>query len=241
MEIIPVIDLKEEMAWSFGHGLAGATSTCRLRRRWRRRAILSMCAVGLLGVHPFTTPPCRRSPDAIEAKGCNQAALQRLRTAFLPRSALWVDNGIGDAASAEAWLAAGLGHLGLGSEAQSDVALARRMAGEARIILSLDFRGEAFSKVAGLLADPSAWPKRICIGMTRWRASFVRRRPVSLNRLASLVALAPDRELHAAGGVRDLVDLRQLAPAGIAGALVASSPHDGRLDGRRHRQPVIAS
>ena len=45
----------------------------------------------------------------------------------------------------------------------------------------------------------------------------------------ALHAAAPDRWLHAAGGVRDIADIETLALAGISGALVATSLHDGRL------------
>jgi phosphoribosylformimino-5-aminoimidazole carboxamide ribotide isomerase len=51
-------------------------------------------------------------------------------------------------------------------------------------------------------------------------------------RLVALRAAAPDLELYAAGGVRDIRDIENLARAGVRGALVSTSLHDGRL-GRR--------
>jgi phosphoribosylformimino-5-aminoimidazole carboxamide ribotide isomerase len=41
--------------------------------------------------------------------------------------------------------------------------------------------------------------------------------------------MAAGRRIYAAGGVRDAADLAALARAGIAGALVATALHDGRL------------
>ncbi len=39
----------------------------------------------------------------------------------------------------------------------------------------------------------------------------------------------PEREVYAAGGVRDAADLERLAAEGIAGVLVASALHGGKL------------
>jgi phosphoribosylformimino-5-aminoimidazole carboxamide ribotide isomerase len=52
-----------------------------------------------------------------------------------------------------------------------------------------------------------------------------------MDRLRSINAKAPDRRVYAAGGVRDAADLVALRRAGIAGALVASSLHNGKLTG----------
>jgi uncharacterized protein related to proFAR isomerase len=43
--------------------------------------------------------------------------------------------------------------------------------------------------------------------------------------------VAPGKRIFAAGGVRDAADLDLLKRAGIAGALIASCLHDGRLRG----------
>ena len=53
------------------------------------------------------------------------------------------------------------------------------------------------------------------------------RRPAACVRACSVEAAGT--EVYAAGGVRDAADLRALAAAGIAGALVASSLHNGRI------------
>jgi phosphoribosylformimino-5-aminoimidazole carboxamide ribotide isomerase len=44
-----------------------------------------------------------------------------------------------------------------------------------------------------------------------------------------LCARAPEVELLAGGGVRDVADLRALADAGAAGALVATALHSGAI------------
>ncbi len=48
-------------------------------------------------------------------------------------------------------------------------------------------------------------------------------------RLAGIIARAGGRRVHAAGGVRDAGDLHRLAEMGVAGVLLASALHDGRL------------
>ena len=98
-----------------------------------------------------------------------------------------------------------------------------------------------------------AWPRRAVAGFSRRRVSGTAgnswRRPNSgrarvlamtlarvgsgagpdLARLAEIEARAGGREVYAAGGVRDARDLEALIAMGVAGALVATSLHDGRL------------
>jgi phosphoribosylformimino-5-aminoimidazole carboxamide ribotide isomerase len=52
-----------------------------------------------------------------------------------------------------------------------------------------------------------------------------------MNRLATIQSQVVNRQVYAAGGVRDANDLALLSRVGIAGALVATSLHDGKLTG----------
>ena len=161
MEIIPVLDLK-----------GGVVVRARMGQRDLYRPIVTPLAAtsdpldvarGLLAVHPFATLYVA-DLDAIEGRGDNGPALRRLR-ADCTGVSLWVDNGIADAAAATRWLDTGVGSLVLGSETQSDAALVGRFAGDSRVILSLDFRGDAFQGPHAILDAPTAWPTRI-IAMT---------------------------------------------------------------------------
>jgi len=183
-------------------------------------------ARGLRAIHPFATLYVA-DLDAIEGRGDNGAALRRLQ-ADCPGVALWVDNGIADAAVAARWLDAGIGSLVLGSETQTDAALTRSFAGDDRVILSLDYRGDAFQGPRDILDAPSAWPAKIVV-MTLARVGSAA--GPDLDRLAQVRRSAAGRRIYAAGGVRDAGDLAALARAGIAGALVATALHDGRLAG----------
>lgn len=222
MNIIPVLDLR-----------GGAVVRAQSGERHRYRPIVTPLSPtsdpvdvtrGLLSVHPFTTFYLA-DLDGIEATGNNDRALHRLRAEF-PALAFWVDNGVADVAAANRWLDGGLGDLVIGSESQKDLALARHLAGHDRVVLSLDFRGDAFQGPPALLDDPAAWPRRLIV-MTLARVGSGA--GPDLDRLGAVRHAAPDRAIHAAGGVRDGADLAALKRAGIAGALVATSLHDGRL------------
>jgi HisA/HisF family protein len=224
MEVIPVLDLKE-----------GVVVHARMGRRDQYRPIETPLAStsnpvdvarGLLAIHPFETFYIA-DLDAIENAGNNDAALTRLKTE-LPNLVFWVDNGVADLARANSWLDAGLGNLVLGSESQRDGALVRRLSQDDRVILSLDYRGDEFLGPAALLSDAADWPRKI-IAMTLARVGSAN--GPDLNRLAAIKAAAPDKLIYAAGGVRDPADLAALRRAGIEGALVASSLHNGKLTG----------
>jgi HisA/HisF family protein len=222
MEIIPVLDLKD-----------GVVVRARMGQRDLYAPIVTPLAAtsdpvdvmrGMLGIHPFATFYIA-DLDAIERKGDNSAALERLKSEC-PGVCLWVDNGIADAMSAAHWLERGLGRLVLGSETQSDASVVHGLAADDRVILSLDFRGPTFQGPAELSYDVSAWPETLIV-MTLARVGSGA--GPDLERLSAVRAIASGRHLYAAGGVRDANDLVLLAQSGIAGALVATSLHDRRL------------
>jgi HisA/HisF family protein len=224
MEIIPVIDLRK-----------GVVVHARMGRRDEYQPIKTNLSRtsdpvdvvrGLLSIYPFPTLYVA-DLDAIEGHGDNGGALEKLKAAF-PDLALWVDNGTAQLADAERWLAAGGGHLVLGSESQADTTLVRRFAADTRVVLSLDFRGAEFQGPPELLADPACWPNKV-IAMTL--AKVGTGVGPDLDVLAAVRKSGGTRAIYAAGGVRDAADLTTLARAGIAGALVASCLHDGRLSG----------
>lgn len=224
MQIIPVLDLK-----------GGSVVRARMGQRDQYRPIETPLsptsdpidvARGLLSIYPFTTLYIA-DLDAIEGRGAHSAILKTLREAY-PQVTLWIDNGIADHDSAQAWLDAGLGHLVLGSETQSDTTLLRDLAEDARVILSLDFHGPSFQGPPALLDKTGLWPRKVVV-MTLARVGSGA--GPDFERLATIREAAPGRAIYAAGGVRDLADLVSLQKAGIAGALVATSLHDGRLRG----------
>jgi phosphoribosylformimino-5-aminoimidazole carboxamide ribotide isomerase len=224
MDVIPVLDLKD-----------GVVVHARMGQRDKYRPIETPLsptsnpidvARGLLSIYPFTTVYIA-DLDAIARSGDNNPALTRLRNEF-PDLTFWVDIGVADRPSARGWLDTGLGHLVLGSETQEDATLVRGLCRDDRIILSLDYRGDAFVGPQALLREADAWPRRI-IAMTLARVGSVM--GPDWNRLAAIKSCRPDKLVYAAGGVRDADDLVALARLGAAGALVASCLHNGKLAG----------
>ncbi len=223
-ELIPVIDL---MGGLVVHAHAGERERYRPLEHSLVAGSADPAAVvdGLLALHPFRSLYIA-DLDAIRKQGDHKALIFRLRQSF-PALRLWVDAGFAGECGCRRFLAAGLGDLVLGSESQSDLRLLDLFGDDPRLVLSLDFQGERRLGAHALFAEPERWPERV-IAMTLARVGGGG--GPDLQRLRELRAVAPDRRLYAAGGVRDLGDLLDLAKLGCTGALVASALHDGRLD-----------
>jgi phosphoribosylformimino-5-aminoimidazole carboxamide ribotide isomerase len=179
---------------------------------------------GLLSVFPFPVLYVA-DLDAIQSHGDNFQTLRRIRDEF-PTLEVWVDNGAADSGALDAFVGADLGAPVMGSESQRDSSLIARHRDSARIVLSLDFRGDAFQGPRDILAEPALWPKRVIV-MTLARVGSGA--GPDLGRLASIQALAGGREVYAAGGVRNADDLRALKERGVSGALIATALHERRI------------
>ena len=224
MEVIPVIDLKDGVVVHARMGLRSAYAPIETRLSPTSRP--NDVARGLLSIFPFKTFYVA-DLDAIENKGNNNAALRQLSAEY-PNLVFWVDAGIADIHDGERWLEAGFGHLVIGSETQRNSELSRYLRQNERTILSLDFRGDAFLGPVSLLNDASTWPAKIIV-MTLARVGSAS--GPDMNRLATIQSQVANGQVYAAGGVRDANDLALLARLGIAGALVATSLHNGKLTG----------
>ncbi len=233
MDVIPVVDL-----------LGGEVVHARMGDRDAYRPIVTPLAPtsdpvdvvgGLLALHPFSAFYAA-DLDAILRRGDNLGTLVRLRAAF-PALTLWIDNGAADEAALAAILDRDLGVAVIGSESQGDEALLAANRGRDDVALSLDFRGERFLGPAGMLESPDTWPGRVIV-MTLARVGGAA--GPDFDRIGAVRAIAGERNVYAAGGVRDGADLERLASLGCAGVLVASALHDGRLGaadfGRRGRR-----
>jgi phosphoribosylformimino-5-aminoimidazole carboxamide ribotide isomerase len=179
---------------------------------------------GLLGM--FSFPALYVADlDAIQGNGNNCQTLRRIRAEF-PTLRMWVDNGVADASALHAFIGADLGTLVIGSESQRDSKLIAQHRDSMRIVLSLDFRGDAFQGVREILAEPALWPHRIIV-MTLARVGSGA--GPDLARFAAIRSIAGGREIYAAGGVRDASDLSALKAAGAAGALISTALHERRI------------
>jgi HisA/HisF family protein len=224
MEVIPVIDLKDGVVVHARMGMRSAYAPIETPLSPTSRP--TDVARGLLSIFPFKKFYVA-DLNAIENKDNNNAALKRLSLDF-PELVFWVDAGIADVHHAQRWFEAGLGHLVLGSETQRDSDLIRFLCRNNRTILSLDFRGDAFLGPASLLNEANIWPTNVIV-MTLARVGSASGPDIYW--LTTIKSRAAHRQVYAAGGVRDANDLASLAAAGIAGALVATSLHNGKLTG----------
>ena len=222
MDVIPVIDL-----------MGGVVVHARMGERKAYRPIETTLSPtsdpidvvqGLLSVHPFSTLYVA-DLDAILRRGDNFAAMHRIRAA-MPALGLWIDNGAADEAGLDAILGPGLGLPVIGAESQRDGALVEAHRDSSRVVISLDFRREAFQGPEIILRRPQYWPRRVIVmALDRVGGSA----GPDLPRIAAVRSVAGAREVYAAGGVRDAADIAALKSAGAAGVLIASALHDGRL------------
>jgi phosphoribosylformimino-5-aminoimidazole carboxamide ribotide isomerase len=222
--IVPVLDLK---GGEVVHARAGERERyLPIRSRLAAGSAPAAVVDGLLSVAPF-----RRiyvaDLDAIERRGDHRPVIADLARRH-PGIEFWLDCGIATAAQAIAVADDGLTPV-MGSESLADVeTLAAAVARLDRegCVLSLDYRGERFLGPAELETQPGLWPSRLIL-MTLSRVGGSA--GPDFARLAATKERLSHHALFAAGGVRDRADLDSLATLGVAGVLVASALHDGRL------------
>ena len=141
---------------------------------------------------------------------------------------IWIDAGVESRGAARSVLAAPVATLVIGSESLESLAAAKDILSEApeRSVLSLDFRGEEFMGPDELLADAALWPSRVIV-MTLSRVGGGE--GPDLARIAAISKLANGRKIYAAGGIRDVDDLKAARAAGATGALVSSALHGQKI------------
>jgi phosphoribosylformimino-5-aminoimidazole carboxamide ribotide isomerase len=224
MDVIPVIDIKNGQVV---HAQGGRRDSYRpIQTPLSPTSAPADVAGGLLRLAPFRQLYIA-DLDAIEGRAANDAALRSIAEA-VPGVELWVDNGIGDAEAALAWLERWPHWLVVGSESQLDPGTIVALRDEPRVLLSLDFRGDDFQGPAALLEDPGLWPPRVIV-MTLARVGAAA--GPDMERMAAIVERAGGRAVFGAGGVRFGADIGALETAGAAGVLVATALHTGALTG----------
>jgi phosphoribosylformimino-5-aminoimidazole carboxamide ribotide isomerase len=232
MRVIPVIDLKGGAAV---HAVRG--------ERERYRPLRSELVAG--------SDPVRVARAVREALGLDELYVADLDAiaggpphrevvAALAREArVMVDAGVTEVAAVRLLLELGAARVVIGTETLADQSALERLRAElpdAPLVLSLDVR-------AGRVLSPDAELARLgaAEALARLGHSGVREVIVlDLARVGSgegpdvalvreLCARFPELELLAGGGVRDVGDLRALAEAGAAGALVATAIYGGAI------------
>lgn len=226
MQLIPVIDLKG------GHVVRAMRGERHTYRPWASDLAPSSAPVDvvarLLDLAPFQVLYVA-DLDAIAGHGRHDTAIRVLREAY-PGLALWVDAGDATPQEVAARRAADLGTPVVGTESLGDAAQARAALAEPGVILSLDRDARGPLGPHGMHDAPELWPQRVIV-MTLARVGSGEGPDLAALAQVQLQVQArrPCGAVFAAGGVRDAADLDRLEAMGIAGALVASALHDGRI------------
>ncbi|WP_237151557.1 HisA/HisF-related TIM barrel protein [Oryzibacter oryziterrae] len=220
MRLIPVLDIKNGLVVRARRG--DRRSYAPIHTPLSADSSPLNVARGLASLAPFPVLYIA-DLDAIEGRPANDATVDALAAAF-PDIDLWIDNGLPAPTDAAAWAQSHRARPVLGSESLTgdDLQPCTDLTP-----LSLDFRGDSFVGPPALLARPDLWPREVIV-MTLARVGMDA--GPDFDRLTAIQAHAgPDRRVYAAGGLRHAADLDTLAAMGIAGILVASALHDGRL------------
>ena len=178
----------------------------------------------LLRLYPFSTFYIA-DLDAIMGLGDNMIVIKQLQRQF-PKINFWVDAGVKQINQLQTIQQSGLTGV-IGSENMTSFEQYQALqAIENKVVLSLDFNKTGFMGDAILLEQREQWPERLIV-MTL--AKVGNYDGLDLDQLEMLKKQAGDRGVYAAGGTRNISDLRALASKKLAGALVASALHDGRI------------
>ncbi|MDR6634913.1 phosphoribosylformimino-5-aminoimidazole carboxamide ribotide isomerase [Phyllobacterium sp. 1468] len=220
MHIIPVLDIKDGLV--VRARLGDRDSYRPIETPLSATADIGDVATGLRKVYPFSAFYVA-DLDAIERR--RTSSLGQLQP-LLSNADIWLDAGFNDREQLESALATeGIWPV-LGSESQVDPLLLEACNANPRLVLSLDFRGDAFLGPPSILENANHWPSRIIV-MTLGRVGANSGPDFKL--LAEIKHRAGHRAVIAAGGVRDAHDLEQLQAIGISAALVATALHSGAL------------
>jgi len=165
--------------------------------------------------------------DAIQHRSSHRKMIESLRS-FLPDVEIWIDAGVASIEDCQPWLSLGMRCV-IGSESQPDADATWQLIdriGRDQAVLSLDSINGQPKGPSELFEDASRWPQRI-IAMTLARVGS--RQGPDFELLRCMQDSTDGRSIYAAGGVRNASDMEKLKSMGIAGALLASALHDGRI------------
>ena len=219
MHIIPVIDLKD-----------GLVVTARQGKRQTYRPLATpLCpepdilAVtrAYLSIFPFKTFYIA-DLNAIENNGNNHALIARLLETNNDIS-VWIDSGLDLFISENSNSFQDRVCNVLGSETGIAIEQLADYTRKSESILSLDYTDRRLLGNTDLLEHPALLPQRIII-MSLDRVG--NHGGPDLEHIRFLMDKLPNKQVYAAGGVRNAGDLRRLAAQGMHGALLASSLHN---------------
>ena len=227
MQIIPVIDL-----------MRGQVVHAKLGRRSHYQPIQStLCdsseplvvVAALLELYPFTTLYIA-DLDAILGVGAHTETIEIITQNF-PQVNLWLDSGVGQMNARSLYQTSQMRTV-IGSESIVSLQDYRAISYAIRSthVLSLDYTATNALGIAELHNSARFWPDdTICMTLNAVGST----KGADFTRLHQLMLLNNARKnpsrIYAAGGVRNIDDLKQLESIGIAGGLVATALHNGQI------------
>jgi phosphoribosylformimino-5-aminoimidazole carboxamide ribotide isomerase len=225
MEIIPVIDL-----------MHGQVVHARFGLRQHYQPIQSLLCDSsepiavistLLELYPFDRLYIA-DLAAIQGESDHFQAVKAIKDTF-PQLEIWLDSGIASVNDLQALKDLTVSHV-IGSEniKSTDAIVELKKVLNRELILSLDFNAQGFLGPAELLETSQYWPQQI-IAMTLYKVGSHAGADIAL--LKALIDTNPTHNVYAAGGVRNLEDLKKISEIGITGALIASALHNKQLSG----------
>jgi phosphoribosylformimino-5-aminoimidazole carboxamide ribotide isomerase len=157
----------------------------------------------------------------------HQAVIAEIQHAF-PELHIWLDAGIRNTIDAQPWQSLNISHV-LGTESLESLTdyLTLIDAFPDKIVLSLDFMPSGYKGLEAFIQNNQYWPKDVIV-MTLNHVGM--QQGIASSTLAQIMQLTHQHCLYAAGGVRNLTDIAQLACLGVHGALVATALHQQQLD-----------
>ena len=160
-----------------------------------------------------------RYPSITEIESARNSSLQ------FPNLELCIDSGIRTLTDYSNWKKMRLGRAIVGTENHPEPDLLRILDQE-NLMLSLDFRADQFVGPIGLDQQPEIWPNDVIV-MTLARVGS--NLGPDLKRLTMIKNAAPNKNIFAAGGISSVSDLKKLGNLGVAGVMLATALHEGRI------------
>lgn len=229
MRAIPAIDLREGacvqlVGGEYADERVRITDVTGVSKRWREAGLTWQHVVDL---------------DAATGRGNNRAVIEQL--AKEPGITLQVGGGVREEAAVEALVDLGVARVVVGTRAVQDAAWLERTALRfpGRLVVAADVRGETvvtkgWAESSGLeLGAFLARLEGVPLAGVLVTAVHVEGQLQGVDRpLMARAAKASPWPLVASGGVTTMEDLRALAQAGAAAAVIGMALYTGRLDPR---------
>jgi phosphoribosylformimino-5-aminoimidazole carboxamide ribotide isomerase len=223
MLIIPVIDLSSGLVVHAKQGLR--TTYQPITSVITASAEPEVVVSSFLELYPFKTFYIA-DLDAIQNTGNHFHIIENIAKNN-PDCKIWLDAGIELINKERSNYSSKNIKLVLGSENKlSREELINLTKNRAELILSLDYIDNELIENPYLMQDTTLWTRRLIVMMLSRVGSD---KGIDIQCLNSVLKLAGNNEVYAAGGVRNMDDLMQLNSTGVKGVLLATALHTGAI------------